>query len=64
MIQAIQRLYIPPQEKAQRCRTVLHDWMAMGHDETTLRALAKGSAVPIGPASGTESEARGRTKRR
>lgn len=63
-IQTIQRLVIPTQDKVRRCRAVLVDWMAMGHDETALRDLAKGSATPIGRVFDTESEHQGRTKRR
>lgn len=44
MIRAIQALRIPPENKAARCRAVLKDWMAFGHDEAELRRLAKGSA--------------------
>lgn len=64
LIQTIQRKAIPMQDKVRRCRAVLADWMAMGHDETSLRDLAKGSETPIGPACGTESDHQGRTKRR
>ncbi len=49
LIQAIQRLRpLPTVEETtaaqikRRCRTVLTDWVAYGHDEQQLRALAKG----------------------
>lgn len=42
LIQSIQRLDRPREEIRDRCRAVLSDWIAMGHDEQALRALAKG----------------------
>lgn len=44
MIRAIQALRIPPEEKSARCRRVLEDWVAHGHNEQQLRLLAKGSS--------------------
>ena len=41
-IQRIQKLQITADEKRSRCRQVLADWMAHGHSESELRALAKG----------------------
>ena len=41
-IQRIQKLQITPDEKRDRCRKVLADWLDHGHSETQLRALAKG----------------------
>lgn len=38
----------PRSEVTDRCRKVLADWMAMGHSEAELRALAKGS-LPLQP---------------
>jgi len=48
---------LPRSEIAQRCRKVLADWMAMGHDEQQLRALAKGPMPlePDGEASPSDS---------
>lgn len=42
LIQSIQRLPRPRPEISARCRAVLDDWVAMGHSEQELRALAKG----------------------
>lgn len=41
-IQRIQALPIPADDKRDRCRKVLADWLAHGHSESELRALAKG----------------------
>lgn len=42
LIQGIQKLPITRSEVQERCRAVLADWLAYGHDEQALRALAKG----------------------
>ena len=44
LIQKMQRLYqLTAQQRSDRCRQVLSDWVAVGHDEQQLRALAKGA---------------------
>lgn len=49
LIQKMQRLYqLTAQQRSDRCRQVLADWLRQGHDEHQLRALAKGGwAVAI-----------------
>ncbi len=49
LIQGIQRLPIPHENKIARCRTVLRDWMAHGHSELEIRRLAKLDALPLEP---------------
>lgn len=48
LIQRIQALPVSPEDKRSRCRQVLADWMAHGHSEAQLRALAKGP-LPLQP---------------
>ncbi len=48
LIQKIQKLPISAEDKRTRCRQVLADWLAFGHNELQLRALAKGP-VPLQP---------------
>ena len=50
-IQALRRSRTPPTKEQikARCRTVLDDWMAMGHLESDMRSLAAGPAVPLQP---------------
>ena len=48
LIQHIQKLPIAAEAKRDRCRQVLADWVAHGHGESQLRALAKGP-VPLQP---------------
>jgi hypothetical protein len=40
LIRAIQAMRIPPQEKRDRCRKVLQNWMKYGHSEADIRRLA------------------------
>ena len=48
LIQKIQRLYPWQAEKKQeQCRQVLAEWMAQGHSEPELRALAKQAAWAV-----------------
>lgn len=42
LIQRIQKLPVSAEAKRDRCRQVLTDWLAFGHSEAELRALAKG----------------------
>ena len=58
LIQAIQRLPRPREEIQRRCRAVLNDWVAMGHDEKELRALAKGPRA-LAPVSSDAPKKRG-----
>lgn len=39
-------------QRRDRCRQALADWMALGHSETQLRALAKATAWAVAPAPG------------
>ena len=48
LIQNIQKLDRPREERIQRCRDVLQVWMQYGHNEADLRSLAKGPK-PIDP---------------
>ena len=48
LIARIQTLERPRSEITDRCRKVLADWMAMGHDEMEIRRLAKGP-MPVQP---------------
>lgn len=44
LIQKMQRLYqLTAEQRRDRCREVLADWLRQGHDEQQLRALAKGA---------------------
>lgn len=64
LIQRIQALvHRPAQERTQRCKAVLTDWVAMGHAEHALRSLAKGP-TPLQPADFSEPEQPKKTKRR
>lgn len=51
LIARLQVMQRPRSEITERCRKVLADWMAMGHDEQQLRALAKGP-MPLEPEGG------------
>lgn len=61
LIQRLGKMQRPKDEITARRRKVLADWMAMGHSEADLRALAKGP-VPLQPVG--EPEPQTRTKRR
>ena len=51
LIQKFQRLYqLTQEQRREKCRQALADWLAMGHDEQQLRALAKASAWAVAPA--------------
>ncbi len=52
LIARIQTFPRPRSEINDRCRKVLADWMAMGHDEQQLRTLAK-TDLPLEPISGS-----------
>lgn len=56
LIQAIGRLSIPVTQVQQRRRAVLSDWIAHGHAEAQLRALAACQALAIGPVQSLESD--------
>lgn len=48
LIQKLQRLYqLTAEQRRDRCRQVLADWMAQGHSEKELRALAKATAWAV-----------------
>lgn len=49
LIQQIQRLQRPREERASRCRAVLTDWMSYGHTERELRELAASGSMPLAP---------------
>ena len=56
LIQRLGEYRITTQECVQRRRVVLADWMAHGHPEVQLRALAKGP-LPIAPEPAPEVQA-------
>lgn len=44
LIQKLQRMYqLTAEQRRDRCREALQQWLAMGHDEAQLRKLAKGA---------------------
>ena len=48
LIQKLQRLYqLTTEQRRDRCRQALADWMAQGHGEQELRALAKATAWAV-----------------
>ena len=48
LIQKLQRLYqLTTEQRRDRCREALADWMAQGHSEPELRALAKHAAWAV-----------------
>lgn len=48
LIQKFQRLYqLTVEQRRDRCRQALADWMAQGHSEQELRALAKATAWAV-----------------
>lgn len=51
LIQAIGKVGKTAAEITQRRRVVLADWMAMGHDEQELRALAAAKTPALAPAT-------------
>lgn len=52
LIQRLQRVFVlAPLQRRDRCRQVLSDWMALGHSEAQLRALAKATAWAVAPAA-------------
>lgn len=55
LIQRLGLLARPRDEIVARRRTVLADWMAMGHAEDRLRALAKSPTPPLAPPADTAS---------
>lgn len=72
LIQSIGRLQIAASQSVERRRRVLADWVAMGHAEQELRALAKGP-MPVEPldfgqdkpaASAPQSAAKSRSRAR
>ena len=62
LIWKIQRKPIPRDQKIERCRKVLQDWLKYGHDEQEIRRLAKLDALPMEPELST-SLSTGRGKR-
>ena len=51
LIQKFQRLYqLTTEQRRDRCRQALADWMTQGHSEQQLRALAKQTAWAVAPA--------------
>jgi hypothetical protein len=60
LIQGIQRLPRPKPEKSERCRQVLQDWVAYGHDEKTIRELVKGP-MALEPVPEPEVKKKGKT---
>ena len=50
LIQKLQRLYqLTTEQRRDRCRQALADWVAQGHGEQELRALAKATAWAVAP---------------
>ena len=48
LIQKLQRLYqLTAEQRRDRCRQALADWVAQGHSEKELRALAKSTAWAV-----------------
>ena len=64
LIRVLGTLPIAVSECQARRRSVLADWMAMGHAEKDLRELAKGQAPCIGQVSASVCADPPRTKRR
>jgi hypothetical protein len=66
LIQAIARYPIPAEQVVQRRRAVLADWVAWGHSEAQIRALAKGNTAIAdpGPAPPSASDHPSPQKRR
>lgn len=53
LIQRLQRVFaLAPPVRRERSRAALADWMAHGHSEAQLRALAKATAWAVAPAPG------------
>ena len=51
LIQKMQRLgQLTAEQRREKCRQALADWLAQGHSEMELRALAKASAWAVAPA--------------
>jgi hypothetical protein len=50
-------MQIPQSECVRRRRETLAEWMAWGHSETDLRALAKAVGLPLAPIGQGESMA-------
>ena len=53
LIQKIGRLQLSATESTARKRAVLADWMALGHSELQIRALAKLKELALAPAEAT-----------
>lgn len=49
LIWRIQRFQIPREQKQERCRKVLADWMEYGHSEAEIRRMAKLDSMPLEP---------------
>ncbi len=48
LIQKLQRLYqLTQEQRRDRCREALQRWVAQGHSEQELRALAKATAWAV-----------------
>ena len=61
LIWKIQRKPIPRDQKIERCRKVLQDWLHYGHSEAELRKLAKLEALPLEPEQPSPSHGRLKT---
>jgi hypothetical protein len=66
LLKTIGRMQITADQSVARRRKVLSDWIAMGHSQQDLRALAKGPTplAPTGQDAPGESERPSKTKRR
>jgi hypothetical protein len=51
---------MPKAEKSERCRQVLQDWVAYGHDEKIIRELVKGP-MALKPVPEPEVKKKGKT---
>jgi hypothetical protein len=61
LLKTIGRMQITAEQSVARRRQVLADWVAHGHSEQDLRALAKGS-TPLAPTGQDEPAASERPK--
>lgn len=55
LIQKLQRVFVlAPPVRREKSRVALSDWMALGHSEARLRALAKATVWAVAPAAAKE----------
>jgi hypothetical protein len=47
LIKRIQALAKPTDEKSERCKKVLLDWVSYGHSELQIRAMVKSKVTPL-----------------